>query len=353
MSKLGDFILNAGLSKAEFDTLKDAALEENSKNLRTYSLVMVLVFAGLLLLNALSGGFASINQYAYLLLALGNLLIWLGVRFVATKHPSFTLPLCYLFMAFLYAFALHITLLHPEYPAVSAIVVMVVLPFVFIDRPLRLAFGSALAVAVFCVLVYLNKSRALAKMDIWNGITFGALSIAVETLQQRSKYRMLSQARHIRYLSETDLLTGAKNRNHYENRLDHYVHTCRENLICLYADVNGLHELNNSKGHRAGDAMLKAVAHALIDAFGTEHTYRIGGDEFVCFRVDAPEAQARQDAARIGDELAKIGYHISVGVASQEKSWMNMRNLTGSAEDEMYQAKREYYVQAGKDRRRR
>ena len=34
--------------------------------------------------------------------------------------------------------------------------------------------------------------------------------------------------------------------------------------ICVYIDANGLHELNNERGHEAGDLMLRFVAESLI-----------------------------------------------------------------------------------------
>ena len=190
-------------------------------------------------------------------------------------------------------------------------------------------------------------------MDLWNGASFGAIAIMVETLQQRNKYRILSQSRRIKHLSETDLLTGVKNRNHFESRQTFYSASCRTNLVCLYTDVNGLHELNNAKGHKAGDAMLQAVARELVDCFSPEHTYRIGGDEFVCFRADAPEYPIRGSVERIQARLAAQGYHISAGIASQVKSALDMNVLTSAAENAMYQNKRAFYAQEGRDRRRR
>ena len=35
-------------------------------------------------------------------------------------------------------------------------------------------------------------------------------------------------------------------------------------LACIYIDVNGLHEMNNSRGHEAGDDMIKQVAAQLL-----------------------------------------------------------------------------------------
>ena len=53
--------------------------------------------------------------------------------------------------------------------------------------------------------------------------------------------------------------------------------------ICVYIDANGLHELNNERGHEAGDLMLRFVADSLMEQFPKGSLYRVGGDEFVVF----------------------------------------------------------------------
>ena len=49
--------------------------------------------------------------------------------------------------------------------------------------------------------------------------------------------------------------------------------SCSSTLSCVYLDVNGLHELNNTRGHAAGDEMLKTVAAKVRDIFGEEYSY--------------------------------------------------------------------------------
>lgn len=60
-----------------------------------------------------------------------------------------------------------------------------------------------------------------------------------------------------------------------------------QGLYCVYADANGLHELNNRLGH-VGDRTLRAVADLLRRHFPDANIYRTGGDEFVIFQKDMP-----------------------------------------------------------------
>lgn len=80
-----------------------------------------------------------------------------------------------------------------------------------------------------------------------------------------------------------DSLTGLLNRNCFEQTIENLDKNEYRNVACVYIDANGLHNINNRFGHEAGDNMLKAIAQALQSKFGSDKTYRIGGDEFVVF----------------------------------------------------------------------
>ncbi len=199
--------------------------------------------------------------------------------------------LVYLFEIMLYTFGIRISMLHADKPAVSAVAFLLVSPLLFYDRPSRLSIMIAAVVAVFCSIVVNCKEPAIAQLDIWNSVTFAVVAAVTTVFIMNIKIRALKQSSQIEYMSQTDLLTGVKNRNHYENQLKKYPQLCASNLVCVYGDVNGLHEKNNSEGHEAGDIMLRTVAEALQAVFGPEHTFRIGGDEFVAFRTDAKMTQ--------------------------------------------------------------
>ena len=49
----------------------------------------------------------------------------------------------------------------------------------------------------------------------------------------------------------------------------------------MIVDLNGLKEINDTYGHKAGDVAIIRIAQLLDRHFGQPlHTYRIGGDEF-------------------------------------------------------------------------
>jgi diguanylate cyclase (GGDEF)-like protein len=60
-------------------------------------------------------------------------------------------------------------------------------------------------------------------------------------------------------------------------------HRCCERLVVAFIDVDGLKQVNDTKGHLAGDALITAVADSLRGCLRSyDLIMRFGGDEFVC-----------------------------------------------------------------------
>ena len=156
----------------------------------------------------------------------------------------------------------------------------------------------------------------------------------------------------IRFMAENDQLTGLRNRNSYEQKLEKAAVLGSNALYCVYVDVNGLHELNNSKGHEAGDRMLQYIASAMQHLFGEEDTYRIGGDEFVAIGMNKDLEEINELVSKLKIAVESGGYHIAIGISHREKHGIEVNSMVKEAEKEMYEDKALYYQQAGINRRR-
>ncbi len=119
-----------------------------------------------------------------------------------------------------------------------------------------------------------------------------------------------------------------------------------KDLICIYVDANGLHEINNTKGHLAGDEMLKYIANTLKIIFGENEVYRIGGDEFVIFQRKKTETQIQEMLTQVHDATAKENYHVSCGFCTGGQE-SELKDMIKKAEIRMYEEKQEYYKQLG------
>ena len=354
--KLWRLFVYAGLDKEAYDGLLPVIRKENAVLLGVFSMIAAMMFFVLFITSLISGGFVTVNTSTYLLSTFEMIIIFLCTRCVVPHHPSLVMVLVYVFEIMLYLFGISISMLHAESPAVSAVAFLLVSPLLFYDRPIRLSGMLTVVVVIFCGLAVRFKRSDVAHTDTWNAITFGIVAIATTVFTMSIKIRALAQSKQIEYLSQTDLLTGAKNRNHYEKCLQNYPKRCLSNLICVYADANGLHEMNNIEGHPAGDRMLQEVATVMQRFFGQEHTYRVGGDEFVGFRMDGRPKELLADIERMWHELKNKGYNISFGSAVYEMDSpgnLNMRDLVREAERDMFVSKRNFYRQAGNDRRSR
>ncbi len=150
----------------------------------------------------------------------------------------------------------------------------------------------------------------------------------------------------IKNMGAMDYLTNIKNRNSYELELLEYTDMACENLWCVFVDVNGLRELNNTRGHKAGDIMLCAVAAAVKKAYGDKMTYRVGGDEFVAFVPDITRERMINKKEALIAELKAMHYNISVGFEAavrKEDGTFDIERVIDEAEAMMYSDKREFH----------
>ena len=154
-----------------------------------------------------------------------------------------------------------------------------------------------------------------------------------------------------RYLSRTDVLTGLLNRNCFEHDLPQRAQEGAGSLTVVYVDVNGLHALNDTQGHEAGDRMLRSIAEAPRETFPAGAVYRIGGDEFVVLDAESNAAKLDAKLAFFEAHIAAEGYCAAVGYATQALPIVDAAALLKAAEQHMYAAKNRYYEQSGIDRR--
>ncbi len=183
----------------------------------------------------------------------------------------------------------------------------------------------------------------LYALGIVDCVVFGAVSCIISTIMMHSMHQNFVTRSKLQESATHDLLTGLQNRNAYEDGRMAWISRCELSLSCVYVDANGLHEMNNAKGHEQGDQMLREVARCMRLLFGKGHCYRIGGDEFVAFVPDRQYAAVRLSAEELSHAMALKGYAVAVGVATQSAGGIDLDALIKQAETRMYYAKQEYY----------
>lgn len=161
----------------------------------------------------------------------------------------------------------------------------------------------------------------------------------------------------LRELAHYDTLTGLVNRAFFLSQLERAISDRRHRrapLALMYFDIDHFKDINDSYGHDAGDALLRAFA-ARVTETVREHDFfaRLGGDEFALMLEDLPDpGEAERIASKLVEAVRRpfvIGEGVlaittSIGVSYLEPD-MCADDLVRRADQAMYGAKR-----AGRDR---
>ena len=176
-------------------------------------------------------------------------------------------------------------------------------------------------------------------------------------------------AEQLVYLAERDALTGLYNRHRFQQELARtMLETDRHQSRCavMFFDLDEFKAINDSYGHRAGDALLIRVAGeigALVRR--NEVLARLGGDEFAILLPGAEDNEAEALADRVVRAVGQIPFRFegqnlrvttSLGIAYYPGHAIDTDDLVARADIAMYQAKasgkntwRVYRADAGAD----
>jgi diguanylate cyclase (GGDEF)-like protein len=120
-------------------------------------------------------------------------------------------------------------------------------------------------------------------------------------------------------------------------------------MVLLFFDLDEFKYINDTFGHRAGDAMLIRVAGEVSTQIRRNEVYsRLGGDEFAVLAPGASDEEAQILAERIVRAIARIPFQFevhnlrlttSVGIAVYPDDAITIDDLVAHADAAMYQAK--------------
>ena len=146
----------------------------------------------------------------------------------------------------------------------------------------------------------------------------------IQCLQtKKSEYQLLIHREELKRMGMYDKATGMLNRNSYDEFIKEDVTNKDRNLTCVYIDINGLHKLNNEKGHDAGDHLIETVAKSLQNNFADGKNFRAGGDEFVIIleKISIETVEKRKE--KVDREIGEYGYSVYWGIASRQGEFTN------------------------------
>ena len=151
----------------------------------------------------------------------------------------------------------------------------------------------------------------------------------------------------------TDALTGLFNLRWWRDMTSRLLAQTRRSggeLGILLLDLDHFKQVNDSAGHAAGDAVLRAVADGLSRAVREgDYVVRYGGDEFLLILPDSGTEGARRVAEAVRVVVANLSaptldflsVTASIGVASFPTDGQSLEEVVHAADEAMYRAKAE------------
>ena len=180
----------------------------------------------------------------------------------------------------------------------------------------------------------------------------GIYPVWLSTVTFRQAQRIRHRNRLLEQLNHTDMLTGIANRAHWMDTAAREMHRYLRNqrpATLILLDIDGFKQVNDSRGHAAGDALLQQLATVLHESLRSVDTPgRLGGDEFGIVLPETDLEHAREVAERIRQRVERLGradealarpYTLSLGVAQIGPRHANVDAWVRQADVALYLAK--------------
>ena len=172
-----------------------------------------------------------------------------------------------------------------------------------------------------------------------------------DALMARVRSQLRRKRHYERIVEESlvDPLTCAFNRRYFDAHAPRMAARCRaarNPVAVLMIDVDNLKQINDARGHSAGDRVLKEVVDRFTSALRpSDLVARVGGDEFVVVMPETdPDAAlhiAERLCSRIGDTPVEgVAVTVSVGTAASRPDEEELDATLQRADAALYEAKR-------------
>jgi diguanylate cyclase (GGDEF)-like protein len=198
----------------------------------------------------------------------------------------------------------HGTVLEPIY-----LLILTAAAYAFRDRRVIALHVALIAVAMATAMLVRDQlSSSAVALTFVLILTLAAMSALIAYLRELLE----GSAAELREMAASDPLTGVGNYRRLHERLEYELLRHRRDgatLSLLLVDLDRFKQVNERRGHAAGDDVLRRVATTLCEAVRSQDTVaRQGGDEFAVLAPETDAEGAAMLAARIRDRLSRVQF---------------------------------------------
>ena len=165
-----------------------------------------------------------------------------------------------------------------------------------------------------------QAAKEIAKGNLQINLEYNSkdeVGVLARSFEETTK-QLNQRIEYINSLAYTDKLTNSKNNTSYLYEVNHIKEILAKepiNFALFLVDINGLKRVNDVYGHQFGNKLIVETSSILIQVFGHDNVYRIGGDEFSVIFKDTNEEFCQTLVERFHKEIAKHNQEIKISVA--------------------------------------
>ena len=310
LKTIGDLLINGGLGREAYEEVRPLINDANYRTWRIFAPLGAIYFS-ISFISTFFVNSVAANAWVYfgtmLIFAVATILLYTGI---IKKDSKISLVL-YQFLNFiLLVFSTFIgTIMNADYLAVTFMVLLVAIPLITIDRPLRMEIILLVGCAVYAAACVLSKRADLVEIDLYNLACFWLVAFILSCRITSYRLKGFLMQRNLEESVDKDALTKVKNAFAYDKlkiRLDREI---QEKTAAPFAiavcDINHLKMVNDNYGHEKGDDYLKKNCWKICRIFKHSPVFRIGGDEFLIYLV-GDEYSNRKELLELAETSNRI-----------------------------------------------
>lgn len=159
-------------------------------------------------------------------------------------------------------------------------------------------------------------------------------------------------------MANTDSMTGVRNKHAYmetEAQINSWIREgAVDKLAVVACDINGLKYVNDTKGHVAGDQLIKDACALICNVFSHGSVYRTGGDEFIVLLsgkgFDTKDETIAAFNRQVEENIQKNEVVVSIGYSTLQPGDEQLHDIFERADQMMYARKKQLKSMGAKTR---